>query len=426
MSQHDYTIDNQTRIAFRADLNNALQAIASNNSGATEPSTRYVYMFWADTTTGLLKIRNAANSAWITVGTLATTNLGLMPVSGGVSLTLTGTGSAATIAMDTSDGADTKLLQLAAGGAANANRGGLIQLTGNEFSGTGGLAALYSGDVSGARALLGAGTSRLYLDRDAGLLLTPSTDSTANANNTKGFTINQDAADDHVFTAKSSDVSTGLTTGLASGLGITVETDDFLAIQKTSATTGGADILSVGESGAVVAMRLIGICGTTGTGDNTSSQGYVNIIGAEHNGSNALVNAPANANLFCIRSWSAGALATRLLLKADDGELHLGNTTLQALDGEDDISAVRGLQMVCSGGVGIVPSEFDRPAYSYEKLHALGVVGEKDEQGRFLIRVQPYLNLHDGALFQLYTMIMRQAREIAELRRMLPAQAGHE
>jgi hypothetical protein len=34
-------------------------------------------MLWADTTAGLLKIRNAANSAWITIGTLASPNLGI-------------------------------------------------------------------------------------------------------------------------------------------------------------------------------------------------------------------------------------------------------------------------------------------------------------------------------------------------------------
>ena len=44
-------------------------------------------MWWADTTTGLLKQRNSANSAWITIGTLASTNLGLLSLAGG---TLTG------------------------------------------------------------------------------------------------------------------------------------------------------------------------------------------------------------------------------------------------------------------------------------------------------------------------------------------------
>lgn len=67
MAQHDYNISNQSGAAFRADLNNALSAIVSNNSGAVEPSTTYAYQFWADTTAGVLKQRNAANSAWVTL-----------------------------------------------------------------------------------------------------------------------------------------------------------------------------------------------------------------------------------------------------------------------------------------------------------------------------------------------------------------------
>ena len=87
MAQHDYVIANGTGAAVRSDLNNGLAAIVSNNSGATEPTTMYAYQWWADTTTGLLKIRNAANSAWVTVGTLASANLGLLPLAGG---TMTG------------------------------------------------------------------------------------------------------------------------------------------------------------------------------------------------------------------------------------------------------------------------------------------------------------------------------------------------
>ena len=88
MAQHDYIIANQSGAAFRADLNNGLAAIVSQNSGAAQPSTTYAYQWWADTTTGLLKLRNAANSAWITVGTLASTNLGLATLA---SPTFTGT-----------------------------------------------------------------------------------------------------------------------------------------------------------------------------------------------------------------------------------------------------------------------------------------------------------------------------------------------
>jgi hypothetical protein len=82
VATHDYVIANGTGAAVRSDLNDALAAIVSNNSSSTAPATTYAYQWWADTTTGLLKQRNAANSAWITIGTLASTNLGLASLAG--------------------------------------------------------------------------------------------------------------------------------------------------------------------------------------------------------------------------------------------------------------------------------------------------------------------------------------------------------
>lgn len=64
MATHDYIIANASGAAVRSDLNNALAAIVSQNSSSTEPSTTYAYQLWADTTNGVLKIRNSANSAW--------------------------------------------------------------------------------------------------------------------------------------------------------------------------------------------------------------------------------------------------------------------------------------------------------------------------------------------------------------------------
>jgi len=67
MSQVSYIVSNGTGAAVRSDLNNQLAAIVSNNSGSTEPATMYAYQWWADTTAGLLKLRNGANNAWITI-----------------------------------------------------------------------------------------------------------------------------------------------------------------------------------------------------------------------------------------------------------------------------------------------------------------------------------------------------------------------
>ena len=69
MSTHDYVIANASGSAVRSDINNVLAAIVSNNSSSSEPSTKYAYMLWADTTNNLIKLRNSANNAWITLFT---------------------------------------------------------------------------------------------------------------------------------------------------------------------------------------------------------------------------------------------------------------------------------------------------------------------------------------------------------------------
>jgi hypothetical protein len=104
VAQHDYSIANQSGAATRQDLNNALAAIVSINSGSTAPATTFAYMLWLDTAAGQVKQRNAANNAWVVIGTLGSVNWGLlssstasstyMPLAGG---TFTGNvGSSAT------------------------------------------------------------------------------------------------------------------------------------------------------------------------------------------------------------------------------------------------------------------------------------------------------------------------------------------
>ena len=79
MSQNTLVIADGTGAEVLAELTSAFDTVATLNSGSAAPAETYAYMWWADTTTGLLKIRNAANTSWITVGTLASTNLGLIP-----------------------------------------------------------------------------------------------------------------------------------------------------------------------------------------------------------------------------------------------------------------------------------------------------------------------------------------------------------
>lgn len=65
MATHDYVVDNGTGLAVRTDINDALAAISSNNSDASDPGTTYAYMWHVNTADGDVKLRNSANSGWV-------------------------------------------------------------------------------------------------------------------------------------------------------------------------------------------------------------------------------------------------------------------------------------------------------------------------------------------------------------------------
>jgi len=66
VSQHDFVVDNGTGSAVRTDLQTALQALTTLNSGPSAPGTTYAEQLWLDTSAGqwVLQVRNAANTAW--------------------------------------------------------------------------------------------------------------------------------------------------------------------------------------------------------------------------------------------------------------------------------------------------------------------------------------------------------------------------
>ena len=90
MSQNDFNIDNASGAAVRADLNNALQALASVSAGSSEPGTKYSYQIWLDTsastTEPTIKQRNQANNAWITIGKIDTAGNLLLAGTGAVDI----------------------------------------------------------------------------------------------------------------------------------------------------------------------------------------------------------------------------------------------------------------------------------------------------------------------------------------------------
>ena len=89
MSQvSDYNIANASGASVRSDLNAVFDAIKTLNSGGTDPTNPEAFMPYVDTAdNNNLKIRNAANNGFTTVGSVNEANLGLLLRSGG---TMTG------------------------------------------------------------------------------------------------------------------------------------------------------------------------------------------------------------------------------------------------------------------------------------------------------------------------------------------------
>ena len=84
-TENSFVIGNQAGASFRGDLNEALMALATNNSLATAPGVTadtdaYAYMWWVDTDApATLYMRNGANDGWVTVGNTTYPFLGLAP-----------------------------------------------------------------------------------------------------------------------------------------------------------------------------------------------------------------------------------------------------------------------------------------------------------------------------------------------------------
>lgn len=292
MAQNDFSLADQPGLTFLSDVNSALQALASNSSGATEPSTTYAYQFWADTTTGLLKIRNAANNAWVTVGTLASDNLGLVPQTYAANLS---------ILANTSDGSDNLRAGVGGGGALADTRGALLVVYGNEHANTG-QALLRSGDVSGAYVSLESGTSIARLTRDGG------------------------------FDLRSTDVAHGLSDAA---------TSVFAWLQKDGSAGGGLKISGYVDDGTattVAAVRLEGV-GNEATGKTTAAPAILMFNAYNHDGTATKAALGSNANLAAF----ANGTTVRFILDGDGDSHQDVGTAWTNFDTFDDIALLNAL-----------------------------------------------------------------------------------
>lgn len=103
MSQNYQTVTSasDTAAAAWAKYNSTIDALVTQHSGSSAPSTTHPYMLWLDTSGGsaALKIRNGGDSGWITLFDTISKTSGTTPTGAGL---VSGTSAAFTTAAPTS------------------------------------------------------------------------------------------------------------------------------------------------------------------------------------------------------------------------------------------------------------------------------------------------------------------------------------
>ncbi len=237
-----------------------------------------------------------------------------------------------------------------------------------------------------------ANSSYMQLDNSGMLSLGDISNSGMNV----GLTINQGAYDDEILALKSSDVAHGRTS--------LTETDTFGRVTKASSAGGGIAIWGISE--LVNAAFLYGSGETEDLTDTSTSEAAVEIQGR-------LQNASLNSagNVFAVANQST----TRLLVKGN-GDLHITNTTLTALDDEDDIALVRAYQRESSNGMGIAMTKWDK--HMHANAADLRRVGVWSSENDFTIQ-QRMNDLLGGAIWQQHTQHMSLVERVDSLTREL-------
>ncbi len=241
---------------------------------------------------------------------------------------------------------------------------------------------------------------------------------TVNGNMTVGLTINQGANDDQILALKSSDVATGLTTIPNTN----VETDDYLVAGKFNATLGGVVLQAMGEDAAletVFGMEAYG--GTANTSKDETAQGVFHFYASAHNGANALANIAANGNVFVVECRIGGANRALFMVDAEGDLFADAGTTTNAVtvfDAEDDVALCRAfdLSRAEKGNMEdqIIRTEWDGWAAQHkDRLVDLRVVGPDGPNGeRGLVNVTQLQRLHNGAICQLHTALMKTQKRL--------------
>jgi hypothetical protein len=223
---------------------------------------------------------------------------------------------------------------------------------------------------------------------------------TANGDSTVGLTINQGGYDDNAITLKSSDVAHGMTAHM--------ETDTYLAIGKRVDVYGGAVFHGLTEE--AVAVELRGYYTTGDTSKSTSTRGAANFEIQKKDG-NSTSAAGSNEALVTIRTYGS----TQFIFDRE-GDFYR-NGSDNNYDSHDDAQLCRALALASNDPKGIIHGKFDKfVQYNRDDLIALGILGEDTPDGGCgLLNVTRLQELHNGAIWQLYTALQVAIEEIVRL-----------
>ena len=334
MSTHDYNLANQSGASFRSDLNNALAAILSNNSNASDPTTTVAFMIFADTNANKLKIRNSANDAFID----------LINLDGTIARDLTLTGASANIVFDQSDNA----LQFADNAKATFGTGADLTISHNASN------SIINDSGVGELQLQRAGDTILTLNSSGIEVTDPNGTCTVSIKGFEGgnanLSLKADEADDdgdtwllsstasdnsfHIY----NDVSGGnvskfqILTGGHIGVGLTPQTSDVATNVSAGLiqTDANIDIRYAGTNSDPAGARYLNFINTDTTLVANQPMGGIHWIGNDSDAANNI-----NCSITALNSGSGGASAhiifktsngTERMRISHDGSVRIGNT----------------------------------------------------------------------------------------------------
>ena len=222
----------------------------------------------------------------------------------------------------------------------------------------------------------GGGTTAMSFNKDGKMSTGGETAPDVDAG---GICINQGAGDAFLLTFKSSDIAHGTTDE--------AETDTYGAVRKYSATTGGLNFRGFSEASTATLFESYAV--TEITTDTSSSEANIVLNAIKQSGTGRGAHG-ATGNLLTI----ANNGSAQFLCKGN-GDLHATNTTITALDDEDDLSLVENLKN-WTGGENY---QYKVTPEQEQKLRDIGVI-----RGDFL-SLQTMHALELGAISQM-TKIM--------------------